>query len=202
MRLGRLSAGVLFALLLAACAGSTAGPQASASPPGATGSPAPSAVACSGRATPAQTEGPFFKAGSPERASLVDPGMAGSRLLLSGRVLGVDCTPVPRALLDFWQANAQGVYDNSGYRLRGHVFADAEGRYSLETIVPGKYTGRTLHIHVKVLAPGKPVLTTQLYFPDTAANQQDPIFNPALIVALRDASDGKAATFDFLLDLR
>ncbi len=44
-------------------------------------------------------------------------------------------------------------------------FADASGRFSLETIVPGAYGGRTRHIHVKVQAPDSPVLTTQLYFP-------------------------------------
>lgn len=125
--------------------------------------------------------------------------MPGTRLVLTGRVLTVDCKPVVNALLDFWQADAAGVYDNSGYRLRGHQRADADGRYSLETIVPGLYTGRTAHIHVKVQAPGKPVLTTQLYLPGLARNQQDSIFNPALVMDIRDTASGKAATFDFVV---
>jgi len=55
--------------------------------------------------------------------------MAGRRLVVSGVALGTDCRPVPRALLDFWQADAAGRYDNDGYRLRGHQLADARGRY-------------------------------------------------------------------------
>jgi protocatechuate 3,4-dioxygenase beta subunit len=124
--------------------------------------------------------------------------MSGTRLLLSGRVLTLACAPVPGATLDFWQADAGGVYDNGGYRLRGHQFSDAAGRYSLQTIVPGEYPGRTEHIHVKVHAPGKAVLTTQLYFPGIARNQQDSIFDARLLLTMQDTAVGKAATFDFV----
>ncbi len=103
------------------------------------------------------------------------------------------------ARLDFWQADAGGSYDNSGYRLRGNQVTDAGGGYSLQTVVPGLYPGRTAHIHVKVSAPAKPVLTTQLYFPGQIRNQQDGIFNPDLLMQVRDAADGKAATFDFIV---
>jgi protocatechuate 3,4-dioxygenase beta subunit len=177
---------VVFAGMTAACG--TAGPVAGKSLPGP----------CT--ATPAETEGPFFKAGSPERTSLVDLGMAGTRLTITGRVLTVDCRPVPGAVLDFWQANASGSYDNSGYRLRGHQATDASGSYALQTIVPGEYAGRTEHIHVKVAAPGRAPLTTQVYFPDTSRNQSDPLFNQALVVHLSDSAGGKAATFDFVLN--
>ena len=61
--------------------------------------------------------------------------------------------PVPNALIDFWQADARGAYDNSGYRFRGHQFTNAKGQYTLFTLVPGLYPGRTKHIHVKVQAP-------------------------------------------------
>jgi len=124
--------------------------------------------------------------------------MTGTRLLLSGRVLTLACAPVAGVTLDFWQADAGGTYDNSGYRLRGHQSTDAAGRYSLATIVPGEYPGRTEHIHVKVSAPGKAVLTTQLYFPDVARNQQDSIFDPHLLVTMQDTATGKSATFDFV----
>ena len=124
--------------------------------------------------------------------------MTGTRLLLSGRVLTLACAPVAGATLDFWQADAGGTYDNSGYRLRGHQSTDAAGRYSLETIVPGEYPGRTEHIHVKVRAPGKAVLTTQLYFPGVARNQEDSIFDAHLLVTVRNTATGKAATFDFV----
>jgi len=160
------------------------------------------AVTCSGKPTPAQTEGPFFKAGSPARGSLLEPGVTGTRLLLSGRVLTRACAPVARAVLDFWQASDAGVYDNVGYRLRGNQTAGADGAYHLETIVPGLYTGRTAHIHVKVQPPGQATLTTQLYFPGVARNQQDAIFNAALLISVRDGADAQVGTFDFILDLR
>ena len=151
--------------------------------------------------TPPQTAGPFFKAQSPERKSLLDSGMKGTRLVLEGQVLATKCRPVQGALVDFWQADSAGVYDNTGYRLRGHQFSDASGRYRLETIVPGVYPGRTRHIHVRVQAPNRPVLTTQLYFPGEPENQRDGIFNPRLVMALREAPDTKAAKFDFVLNL-
>ncbi|PYM26211.1 MAG: intradiol ring-cleavage dioxygenase [Candidatus Rokuibacteriota bacterium] len=150
-------------------------------------------------ATPAQTEGPYFKPSSPERLSLLEPEMRGRRLVVTGVVRGTDCKPVPRALLDFWHADAGGRYDNAGYRLRGHQFTDAEGRYRLETILPGVYPGRARHIHVKAQAPNRPPLTTQLYFPGEAGNARDGIFDPALLVALADAADVATARFDFVL---
>jgi protocatechuate 3,4-dioxygenase beta subunit len=149
--------------------------------------------------TPEQTEGPFFTPDSPERASLLEPGIAGTRLVLAGSVLAVDCRPVAGALLDFWHADAGGAYDNEGYRLRGHQFTDARGRYRLETIVPGLYTGRTRHIHVKAQAPDQPVLTTQLYFRDEPGNESDGLFDPALLLDV--GADGGRGRFDFVLEL-
>ena len=73
-----------------------------------------------------------------------------------------------------------GNYDNSGYKLRGHQFTDAEGRWWFDTIVPGLYPGRTRHFHIKVQAPGARVLTTQLYFPGEPDNARDRIFNQEL----------------------
>ena len=96
---------------------------------------------------------------------LVEPGMPGRRLALEGFVVTRSCRPVFGALLDFWHADAIGEYDNKGFRLRGHQFADALGRYRLSTILPGLYPGRTRHVHVKVRMPSGRLLTTQLYFP-------------------------------------
>jgi protocatechuate 3,4-dioxygenase beta subunit len=158
--------------------------------------------ACGPGATHEQTEGPYFKPSSPERASLLEAEMRGRRLVVSGVVRGTDCTPIPRALLDFWQADAGGRYDNAGFRLRGHQFTDAEGRYRLETILPGVYPGRTRHIHVKAQAPTRPALATQMYFPGEPINARDGLFDPALLVALADAADGATARFDFVLALR
>ena len=150
-------------------------------------------------ATLQQTAGPFYTPDTPERISLLEPGMAGTRLVVSGHVYSTDCQPIPRALLDFWQADDAGIYDNQGYRLRGHQFADDEGRYELETIVPGLYPGRTRHIHVIAQAPDGPILTTQLYFPDEPANATDGIFDPALVMDVADEADGKIAYFTFVL---
>src|SRR5262245_5398486 len=89
--------------------------------------------------TPAQTEGPYYKRNSPQRTSLLEPGITGTKIVITGFVLATDCQPIAQALVDFWQADAQGGYDNAGYRLRGHQFTDAAGRYTLETVIPGLY---------------------------------------------------------------
>ena len=151
--------------------------------------------------TPEQTEGPFYTPQTPRRRSIVPAGAPGTRLTVTGRVLTTNCRPIPRALLDFWQANARGVYDNEGFQFRGHQRADAKGRYRLETVLPGLYTGRTRHIHVKVQAPGAPVLTTQLYFPGVARNQTDGIFDPSLLVKLSRKTRPWTARFDFVFDI-
>lgn len=152
--------------------------------------------------TPSAIEGPFYKSRSPERASLLEPGLRGVRLVLTGRVLTTDHKPIPRARLDFWQTDAEGRYDNAGYRLRGHQFTDEAGRYRLETVVPASYPGRTRHLHVKVQAPNQPVLTTQLYFPDELHNPTDPLFNPELVMQVQNTAEGPRASFDFILDTK
>lgn len=149
--------------------------------------------------TPRQTEGPYFKPDSPERASLLEPGIRGTKIVVTGVVRLANCQPVPRALIDVWHADDRGVYDNAGYRLRGHQFTDDQGRYRIETIVPGNYPGRTRHFHVKVQAPKRPVLTTQLYFPGEAGNTADPIFNRELVLRVQNGGDSRTATFDFVL---
>jgi protocatechuate 3,4-dioxygenase beta subunit len=152
--------------------------------------------------TPNQTEGPYFTRNSPERTSLLEAGGGGTKLVLTGVVLDRSCKPIAKALVDFWQADDKGEYDNKGFKYRGHQFTDADGRYRLETVVPGLYPGRTRHIHVKAQAPSKPVLTTQLYFPSEAGNARDGIFDKDLVMDLQDATDGgKAGTFDFVLDV-
>ena len=128
--------------------------------------------------------------------------MQGVKLALEGTVMTRSCRSIPNALVDFWQCDNAGVYDNTGYQLRGHQLTDANGRYRLETIVPAVYAGRTRHIHVRVQAPNRPVLTTQLYFPNEPANQRDGIFSAALVLQdYRDAAGAKAAAFNFVLDI-
>jgi protocatechuate 3,4-dioxygenase beta subunit len=149
--------------------------------------------------TPEQSEGPFFTPDSPQRTSLLEPGVIGTSLVLSGRVLGTDCRPLPGALLDFWQADAGGRYDLEGDRLRGHQLTDRQGRYRLATVIPGLYPGRTRHIHVKAQPPGGDLLTTQLYFPGEPGNRSDGLFDPALLVQFTRATDRTGARFDFVL---
>ena len=150
-------------------------------------------------ATLLQTEGPYFKPSSPERTELFEEGMAGQPIELVGFVLSRACKPLAGALLDFWQADDRGRYDNSGFRLRGHQFADAEGRYRLRSVVPGIYVGRTRHIHVKVQPAGGHVLTTQLYFPGEPQNRSDSLFRRQLLIRTAKNAGWLAGRFDFVL---
>jgi len=151
------------------------------------------------RTTPRQTAGPFFTPDSPLRRSLLEPGLPGERLTLTGRVLDTSCRPIANAMLDFWQADSGGAYDNRGMRLRGHQFSDATGVFRLETVLPGLYPGRTRHLHVRLQASGGAALTTQLYFPEQSANRGDYFFSPALLVVMQRGAPGNHAVFDFVL---
>jgi len=163
--------------------------------------PLPATPQCGDYVTPAQTEGPYFTPNSPERTNLLEDGMQGERIALLGYVIDQRCRPIAGALLDLWHCDAAGQYDNKGYRLRGHQFTDAEGRYVFETIVPGRYPGRTRHYHLKVQAPGHGILTTQLYFPGEPGNKSDRIFDEALLVDLSLERGPNLARYDFVLDL-
>ena len=165
----------------------------------AVGADLPLTPACGAPAalTPRQTEGPYYTPGTPQRNSLVETGFKGERLVLAGRVVSPQCRPVAKALLDFWHCDENGEYDNVGFRYRGHLFADADGRFRLETIVPAIYPGRARHIHVKVQAPGARVLTTQLYFPGDA---RDFLWRKELEVAMARGPQGRAAAFQFIVE--
>jgi protocatechuate 3,4-dioxygenase beta subunit len=191
--------------VLAAC--SSGGSDRSARTPrttsgSAAGSPttlAPTPACGDGDRTEPQTEGPFFEPDSPEKSDFTGDVSQGTRIVLTGSVLTTACEPVGGALLDVWHADADGEYDNEGYRLRGHFFTDDQGAYRLQTIVPANYEGRTKHFHVKVRPPGGRLLTTQLYFPGEARNEEDSIFSPALLMDVRDGASGKDATFTFVV---
>jgi protocatechuate 3,4-dioxygenase beta subunit len=171
-------------------------------PPASTGTLTPTPACDDGDdATPAQTEGPYFTPNSPERTSLLTSGTSGTKLVLTGAVVNTNCRPIARALVDFWQANDAGEYDNQGYNLRGHQFTDAQGRYSVTTVMPGIYSGRTRHIHVKVQPENGSILTTQLYFPGESQNASDGIFREECVIDIADAADGKAGLFTFVLDV-
>jgi protocatechuate 3,4-dioxygenase beta subunit len=202
LRLG-LAAGPV-AVIASACGGNTSpsaeiGRTATSTSSSSTGRTLPATPACGDDdETPAITEGPFFESGSPERTNIRDGD--GTALVVTGVVMSTTCQTLSNAKLDFWHANADGEYDNEGYNFRGHQFTDDAGRFHLETIVPAIYPGRTRHIHVKVQPDGGSVLTTQLYFPNTPQNDGDDLFNAATLMNVTDVSDGKAATFDFVIE--
>ena len=164
--------------------------------------PTPTCDDPDGGPTPAQTEGPYYTPSTPAKTNFVEPGMTGTRMNLSGFVLTTSCKPVAKALLDLWHCDAEGVYDNTGFRLRGHFFTDENGYYKVETIMPGIYPGRTRHFHIKVQAPSQAVLTTQLYFPNEPKNASDGIFRKECLMEITSNTDGSTAgTFNFVLNL-
>ncbi len=151
------------------------------------------------RPTRAQTEGPYFKRNAPSRANLAADDPRGERFRLQGTVVGADCAPIAGAVVDLWQTDSAGAYDNSGYRLRGNQVTASNGAFAFDTVVPGLYPGRTRHLHIKIAAPGRRVLTTQLYFPDEAGNATDRIFDASLVMAITRAQGGKVGSFTFVL---
>jgi len=158
-------------------------------------------LTCSGDLTSPNMEGPYYTPGSPERNSLIETGMPGTPILISGQVFNQECNPIPGARVDFWQADANGVYDNAGFTLRGHVISDQNGYYAIETIAPGLYTGRPAHIHVKVFAPdGRELLTTQLYFPGSE-DSPDVQTAPDLLVSYQglDEQSRQQVLFNFVV---
>lgn len=115
--------------------------------------------------------GPFYTDNPPmiEENILAPLNEQGERIIISGRILNLECNQfIPDAIVDVWQANNEGQYDNQGYKLRGYTKSNDQGFYLFETIRPGKYLNgnsfRPSHIHYKVSPPGFDTLTTQLYF--------------------------------------
>lgn len=151
--------------------------------------------------------GPYYKDGAPFRNDIRD-GQSGELMIVSGTVLGLDgCTPLAGAVIDVWQANADGAYDTAGYTLRGRMQADYAGRYSLTTIFPGRYlngtTYRPAHVHYRVSHPNNVDLTTQLYFEGDPYNATDPYIVDSLIMPIgetrADAAIVRQVTFDIVL---
>lgn len=143
--------------------------------------------------TPRATEGPFYPARLPAdrdndlvkiEGAVREAG--GDILRLDGRVLDANGRPLAGARVEIWQCDANGVYLDSGFfrgggrdqafQGFGHAIADAGGRFDFRTIVPVPYSGRTPHIHVKVLRDGRDVLTSQLYRAGFPQNERDFLF--------------------------
>jgi protocatechuate 3,4-dioxygenase alpha subunit len=128
--------------------------------------------------TPSQTVGPFFSIGllEPDRSHLVPPEAADA-IRIDGRILDGEGEPVPDAMVEIWQAHADGRYvDGFGW---GRSGCDAGGRYSFVTVKPGRVPDvdgglQAPHLSVLVFARGllKPV-RTRMYFPDEGSNAED-----------------------------
>ena len=197
----------------------------------ATASPTTEPVACV--LTLEETEGPYFVDEKLNRSDLTSDPSNGSvkegvPLVLNmtvSTVEGATCTPLAGALVDMWHCDADGAYSDisggagqantAGQKfLRGYQVTDGNGRVAFQTIYPGWYGGRTVHIHFKVrTAEGLESLTSQLFFdevvtdaviaqapynqkgpPDTT-NSSDNIFDPSLIVALTEDGSSYAGSF-------
>jgi protocatechuate 3,4-dioxygenase beta subunit len=121
--------------------------------------------------TPEMTEGPYYLPDEAVRRNITE-GRPGTPLSLHLTVVNVSsCRPIARAKVDVWHADAGGVYSgvqgNTGTFMRGIQPTDAKGLAVFDTVYPGWYVGRTVHIHVKVHLGGNVVHTGQLFFPDT-----------------------------------
>jgi protocatechuate 3,4-dioxygenase beta subunit len=149
--------------------------------------------------TPQETAGPFFRPNSPQKSNFREKGVQGEPIKLTGFIVDLKGKPIQGALIDFWHADGAGEYDLEGFRCRGHQFTDASGKYTLETVLPGLYPGRTRHYHARLQAAHGPVLTTQLFFPKEARNAEDSLFRPELLLAIRETESPKLAMFNFVI---
>lgn len=181
--------------------------------------------------TPSETEGPFYPLinqkdkdadltrieGCPDRAT-------GQYIVISGRVTDVFSKPVGNALLDIWQADANGRYRHprdpnkskldQNFQGWATIRTDDEGLYRFKTVMPGVYPAsnawtRPPHIHLKVFKPGYEALTTQMYFSDQILNKSDLLLNrksvteQSAMIATEKAREGNLIFYEYniVLDL-
>lgn len=146
----------------------------------------------SGHTTPSQTVGPFFSIGL-ERLNRRDlaEGSTGKRISIQGRVLDGDGQPVPDAILEIWQADADGRYhhpehsaaptDTKSFFGFGRIPMDDHGRFSFTIIKPGPVHGpdgkpQAPHLQISIFMRGLlKQLVTRLYFPEEPLNASDPV---------------------------
>lgn len=172
------------------------------------------------RATPAQTEGPFYPLVLPKDTDhdLLRNGALnyseGQSTWLEGSVSDLAGQPIAGAQVEIWQCDQAGHYHHPGdggkadsrFQGFGRVTVGADGRYRFRTIRPAPYTGRTPHIHVKVKLDRRELLTTQLYVAGDPANARDPLWRSlssadraALTVPFEPDADGLRASFPIVI---
>lgn len=174
--------------------------------------------------TPSATEGPFYPT-EPMRFSDIDNNLVriagavkaagGEVIILKGRILDADKTPIKGARIEIWQCDANGVYLHTRDRRRapydtafqgfGHVVTGDDGAYAFRTIKPVTYPGRTPHIHVKVFH-NRTELTTQFYLEDHPQNARDRLYRRlskadrnAVTMRFAPGKDGPEAVVDVTL---
>jgi len=150
--------------------------------------------------TEGNPQGPYYIPGAPYKEKL-GQSLVGEKLIISGLVLNQNCDPVSQAIVDVWQTDSNGNYNFDNFTLRGKIIADEHGQYTLETILPGKYSEagsmRPAHIHVKVSAPGLLSHTTQLYF--EGDENHDFFVKSSLILKLEEKDGTQYSEFDFVI---
>ena len=172
------------------------------------------------RATPAQTEGPFYPVQLPADADadLLRNGSAqyrqGQPAWVEGQVTDLQGKPVAGGVVEIWQCDQAGHYHHPGdggkadpdFQGFGRVTVGADGRYRFRTIRPVAYSGRTPHIHVKVKQGRRELLTTQLYVEGDPHNERDFLWRrldaadrAALTAAFRPGPDGMLAQFPIVV---
>jgi protocatechuate 3,4-dioxygenase, beta subunit len=148
--------------------------------------------------TVTETTGPRFTvahlAATPDLSVINGKQALGERIIIRGRVVDENDRPVPRTMIEIWQANAAGRYDHPhdqhdapldpNFHGGGRVFSDAEGWYQFVSIKPGAYPWRNHpnawrpnHIHYSLFGTGfAQRLITQMYFPGDPLLALDPIY--------------------------
>ena len=173
--------------------------------------------------TPSQTVGPFFKYGlTPNGAyewndafsnNLVTSDASGDRIRVEGRVFDGDGQPVPDAMLEIWQADAQGRFSdpqdqralpNSSFKGFGRCGTDPNGGFVFDTIKPGTVPDpddkpQAPHLLLAIFARGMLLqLYTRIYLGGEAANAADPILalvpsdRRNTLIAVREPGAGNA----------
>jgi protocatechuate 3,4-dioxygenase alpha subunit len=160
--------------------------------------------------SPFCTIGPFFPFEFADDLSDASKGAQGEPIVITGRVLEESGAPTRNSIVEIWQPDANGILNHPldprykdrdrGFRGFGRARTEADGSYSLRTIMPGASGERAPHINVMILAIGLTRrLVTTIFFSSAA----DPVLNcvPAerrsLLIARKQA-DG-TYRFDFIL---
>ncbi len=159
------------------------------------------------RATPAQTEGPYYPVTFPKDVDydLLRNGALnytqGKSAWVVGSLVDLEGQAVRGAQVEIWQCDHKGHYHHPGdggradaaFQGFGRVLVGADGQYRFRTIQPVAYGGRTPHIHVKVKLGSRELLTTQLYVAGDPLNERDFLWR-----GLRDNTDRAALTVPFI----